>query len=255
MKSAFLLLIFFLFSSIGLEFLVFQTDFRLQVFGARLYMFPTHIMLTQFAKQHIIWRCNLGKMTKFIVFIDLGRALELRSHTLRTTLCSPQINIPFFSPNRISVNNQFQDISSLTTDSILIGQFCDSSRDSAEITGRFLSVQPAAWKLDIPRHIRHNKLHFWNYDYQGSQANVRCWYSEPLEIWQMHPLASPSSTLLLIGWSVNNFVVAEPRKPAVLASGRKKITDKTNKHLYQIFFPGFFFFSLMPWCQENRKMF
>lgn len=120
----------------------------------------------------------------------------------------------------------------------------------AEITGRFLSVQPSAWKLDIPRHIRHNKLHFWNYDYQGSQANVRCWYSGPLEIWQIHPLASPSSMLLLIGWSVNNFVVAEPWKPAVLASGRKKITDKTNKHLYELFFPGFFFVS----CLDVRKI-
>lgn len=50
-----------------------------------------------------------------------------------------------------------------------------------------------------------------SHDYHKSQAKVLWWYSEPLEIWQIHSLASPqhlSSVLSLPGGGVNNFVVA-----------------------------------------------
>lgn len=68
-----------------------------------------------------------------------------------------------------------------------------------------------------------------SHDYHKSQAKVLWWYSEPLEIWQIHSLASPqhlSSVLLLPGGGVNNFVVASKGRGIDLRQRQEKMFEE-----------------------------
>lgn len=85
-----------------------------------------------------------------------------------------------------------------------VQKFCSAKKKSLvpsiQCSSKVFHQQSSTQKL---KHRRQNALPFsWICDYHSPQAKVQWWYSEPLEIWQKHPLDSsaPCCKSLLGVW-------------------------------------------------------